>query len=131
MELFCFAKESQNERLLRALWLPLAQNNKPRPSKGRDTYLAKVNCDWPPVFSELGVLGLHQRGWRSLWQLLFCRGGTAILGDVLQGEARSGVGVGVMASEVSTGAPPTPPLRGLPGNALWDIWSLFLEETEG
>lgn len=75
---------------LHMLYRPLKHNRKPRPVKGPGTYLSKVDCDWPPVFSELGVLGLYQWGRRSLWQLLFCGGGTAILSDVLQGEIPSG-----------------------------------------
>lgn len=56
-----------------------------------------MDCDWPPVFSELGVLGLHQGGRCSLWQLLFWGGGAAVLSNVLQGEGESRVGIGVLA----------------------------------
>lgn len=89
MEFFVLS-EGAKMKNLHMLYRPLKHNRKPRPVKGPGTYLSKVDCDWPPVFSELGVLGLYQWGWRSLWQLLFCGGGTAILSDVLQEEVPSG-----------------------------------------
>lgn len=63
---------------------------KPIQSGGEGTYLSEVDRDWPSVFSELGVLGLHQWGRCSLWQLFFHGGGTAILRNVLQGEGSRG-----------------------------------------
>lgn len=64
------------------------------PVNGQSTYLPKVDCDWSPVFSKFGVLGLGQWGWYGLWQWVFCRGRTAILGDVLWEEGRSRLALG-------------------------------------
>lgn len=88
--------------MLQLLTKPKTQTS---PLEVHSTYLPEVDCDRPPVFSKSAVLGLFQCGWQGLWQGLFCRGDTAILGDVLQGEERSGVGTGVLALCPLTSSP--------------------------
>lgn len=55
---FFFVRDIEMKNCLHVLYHLLKHNRKPRPNKGPGTYLSKVDCDWPPVFSELGVLGL-------------------------------------------------------------------------
>lgn len=69
-------------------------NHKNQRALWTDTYLTKVDCDWPPVFSKFGVLGLCLWGRHGLWQWIICRGHTAVLRDVLGEEGRFRVALG-------------------------------------
>ena len=76
------------------------------------------------------MIGLHQWGRHGLWQLLFHGGGTAILGDILWGEASGGWrwGHSTCCEQLF---PPTPQLKGLLWNTLWEVQSLFSWKQKG
>lgn len=94
----------------------LKHNRKPRPVKGPGTYLSKVDCDWPPVFSELGVLGLWGGDGAVLAAALLWWGHSHSQWCPAGRSPIEGWCSWVMALPWAQGLFPTPLLRGLPEN---------------